>query len=173
MGLPKCPTGITGLDEVTNGGLPRGRPTLICGGAGCGKTLLAMEFIVRGATQYGEPGVFMSFEETVDELASNVASLGFNVKDLIRRKRMAVDFVRVERSEIQETGEFDLEGLFVRLNAMIHEIGGKGEEALAAVLASSLFMQLGHASLRALTRLMIIKGRSAGMATASKPHGRN
>jgi circadian clock protein KaiC len=124
-GLAKCPTGIQGLDEITTGGLPRGRPTLVCGGAGCGKTLMAMEFIVRGITQYDEPGVFMSFEETADELAKNVASLGFDVKNLIRRKKMAIDFVRVERSEIQETGEFDLEGLFVRLDAMIREIGAK------------------------------------------------
>ena len=123
--LEKSPTGISGLDEITNGGLPRGRPTLVCGGAGCGKTLLAMEFIVRGITQYGEPGVFMSFEETAEELANNVASLGFNVESLIRRKKMAIDFVRVERSEIHETGEFDLEGLFVRLDAMIDEIGAK------------------------------------------------
>jgi circadian clock protein KaiC len=124
-GLAKCPTGINGLDEVTNGGLPRGRPTLICGGAGCGKTLLAMEFIIRGITQFGEPGVFMSFEESAEELAKNVTSLGFDVNSLIRRKKMAIDFVRVERSEIQETGEFDLEGLFVRLNAMIVEIGAR------------------------------------------------
>jgi circadian clock protein KaiC len=124
-GLAKCPTGISGLDEITNGGLPRGRPTLVCGGAGCGKTLFAMEFIIRGITQFGEPGVFMSFEETAEELANNVASLGFNVENLIRRKKMAIDFVRVERSEIQETGEFDLEGLFVRLGAMIDGIGAK------------------------------------------------
>jgi len=121
--LEKCPTGISGLDEITEGGLPRGRPTLVCGGAGSGKTLLAMEFIVRGATEFDEPGVFMAFEETAEELATNVASLGFDVPGLIRRGRMAVDFVRIERSEIQETGEYDLEGLFVRLGSMIDEIG--------------------------------------------------
>src|SRR5512147_1055884 len=87
-GLPKCPTGIQGLDEITGGGLPRGRPTLVCGGPGCGKTLFAMEFLVRGAIDHGEPGVFMSFEESEDELAANVASLGFDVKRLIARKRI-------------------------------------------------------------------------------------
>src|SRR4029077_5533472 len=111
--LPKCPTGIQGLDEITGGGLPRGRPTLVCGGAGCGKTLFAAEFLVRGATQFGEPGVFMSFEETGAELKANVASLGFDLSDLVRRKKIALDYVYIERSEIQETGAYDLEGLFV------------------------------------------------------------
>ena len=124
-GVEKCPTGISGLDEVTEGGLPRGRPTLICGGAGSGKTLLAMEFIVRGVTEFSEPGVFMAFEETAEELAKNVASLGFDVNGLIARKRMAIDYVHIERSEIEETGEYDLEGLFVRLNMMIEQIGAK------------------------------------------------
>src|SRR5687768_553101 len=117
--LPKAPTGIEGLDEITGGGLPQGRPTLICGSAGCGKTLLAMEFLVRGAMKYGEPGVFMTFEETADELAQNVRSLGFDVGDLIKRKMLAVDYVRIERHEIQETGDYDLEGLFVRLEHAI------------------------------------------------------
>jgi circadian clock protein KaiC len=161
--LSKCPTGINGLDEVTDGGLPRGRPTLVCGGAGCGKTLFAMEFIVRGITQYDEPGVFMSFEETADELASNVASLGFNVANLIRRKKMAIDFVRVERSEIQETGEFDLEGLFVRLNAMIDDIGAKRVvldtiEALFAGIPNEAILR---AELRRLFRWLKDKGVTA------------
>src|SRR5438270_5314571 len=108
-GLPKAPTGIAGLDEVTGGGLPRGRPTLVCGNAGCGKTLLAMEFLVRGATQFEEPGVFMAFEETEDELTQNVRSLGFDLDELTRQKKVLLDHVRVERSEIEETGEFDLE----------------------------------------------------------------
>ena len=123
--LQKCPTGIVGLDQITNGGVPRGRPTLVCGGAGCGKTLLAVEFIVRGATQFNEPGVFMSFEETSGELATNVRSLGFDLDDLIDRKKLAMDFVRVERSEIEETGEYDLEGLFVRLNYAIDAVKAK------------------------------------------------
>lgn len=125
LGLPKAPTGIRGLDDITGGGLPRGRPTLICGGAGCGKTLLAIEFLVNGATQYGEPGVFVAFEETAAELAQNVRSLGFDLDDLIRRKLLAIDFIRLERSEIQETGEYDLEGLFVRLGHAIDLIGAK------------------------------------------------
>ena len=124
-GLAKCPTGIRGLDELTNGGLPLGRPTLVCGSAGCGKTLLAMEFIVRGARDFNEPGVFMAFEETEKELADNVASLGFNLPDLVRRGKIILDYVRIERSEIEETGEYDLEGLFVRLGSAIDTIGAK------------------------------------------------
>lgn len=123
--LQKCPTGIRGLDEITNGGLPRGRPTLICGAAGCGKTLLAMEFIVRGIKEFNEPGVFMAFEENADELAENVKSLGMNVKELIRQNKMAIDYVHIERREIEETGEYDLEGLFVRLESMIKHVGAK------------------------------------------------
>ncbi|HEY0961169.1 MAG TPA: ATPase domain-containing protein, partial [Pseudomonadales bacterium] len=123
--MPKAPTGIGGLDDITEGGFPRGRPTLVCGAAGCGKTLLAMEFLVNGATKYGEPGVFVAFEETAAELAQNVASLGFDLDDLVRRKLLAIDFIRLERSEIQETGEYDLEGLFVRLGHAIDTIGAK------------------------------------------------
>lgn len=123
--LPKAPTGIQGLDEITGGGLPRGRPTLICGSAGCGKTLLAMEFLVRGATEYKEPGLFMAFEETTQELSENVRSLGFDLNELVRQKKMVLDFVRVERSEIDETGDYDLEGLFIRLGAAIDSIGAK------------------------------------------------
>src|SRR5229473_4805750 len=123
--LPKCPTGIQGLDEITGGGFPRGRPTLVCGGAGCGKTLLAAEFLVRGAVRFGEPGVFMSFEETEAELKANVASLGFDLAGQVRRKKIVLDYVHIERSEITETGEYDLEGLFVRLNHAIDSIGAK------------------------------------------------
>jgi len=123
--LPKAPTGIQGLDDITEGGLPLGRPTLICGCAGSGKTLFAIEFLVRGAMEYNEPGVFMAFEETSEELAQNVASLGFDLKDLAAQKRMIVDFVSIQRSEILETGEYDLEGLFVRLGYAIDSIGAK------------------------------------------------
>jgi len=123
--LPKVPSGVHGLDEITGGGLPRGRPTLICGGAGCGKTLFAMEFLVRGATEHGEPGVFMAFEETAEELAANVASLGFDLRRLVAQRKLAIDYVRVERSEIEETGEYDLEGLFVRLQYAIDSVGAK------------------------------------------------
>ncbi|OHB49400.1 MAG: KaiC 1 [Planctomycetes bacterium GWF2_41_51] len=124
-GIEKCPTGIRGLDEITQGGLPRGRPTLVCGSAGCGKTLLAMEFVVRGITEYNEPGVFMAFEENAQELAKNVESLGMDVNDLVKKNKMAVDYVHIEKSEIEETGEYDLEGLFVRLGSMIDQIGAK------------------------------------------------
>lgn len=123
--LAKTASGIGGLDEITHGGLPRGRPTLICGSAGCGKTLFGMEFLIRGATQFNEPGVFMAFEETADELAQNVRSLGFELDRLIADKKIAVDYVHIERSEIEETGEFDLEGLFLRLGMAIDEVGAK------------------------------------------------
>src|SRR5512146_2754757 len=123
--LPKAPSGIKGLDEITGGGLPRGRPTLVCGGPGCGKTLLAMEFLVRGALEHGEPGVFMSFEESEEELAANVASLGFDLHRLEAQKKLAIDQVRVERSEIEETGEYDLEGLFVRLQTAVESVGAR------------------------------------------------
>ena len=123
--LEKCPTGIRGLDDITEGGLPQGRPTLVCGGAGCGKTLLAMEFIVRGIRDFGEPGAFMAFEENADDLAKNMASLGFDLPEMIRQKKLAIDYVHIERSEIEETGEYDLEGLFVRLGAMIDQVGAK------------------------------------------------
>jgi circadian clock protein KaiC len=123
--LPKARTGIDGLDEITGGGLPKGRPTLVCGGPGCGKTLLAMEFLVRGATQFGEPGVFVTFEETGEELAQNVRSLGFDLDALVADKKIAIDHVRVERAEIEETGEYDLEGLFLRLGFAIDSVGAK------------------------------------------------
>ena len=123
--LPKSPTSIKGLDEITGGGLPKGRPTLVCGGAGCGKTLLAMEFLVRGATEYNEPGVFVSFEETEKELAANVASLGFDLESLVERKKIWLEHIHVERSEIEQSGEFDLEGLFIRIHLAIERIGAK------------------------------------------------
>jgi circadian clock protein KaiC len=123
--LAKVRTGISGLDEVTLGGLPAGRPTLICGGPGCGKTLLATTFLVNGAVMFNEPGVFMSFEETSDDLIQNVASMGFDLGALVAQKKVAIDFVRLERSEIEESGEYDLEGLFVRLDYAIKTIGAK------------------------------------------------
>ncbi len=123
--LPKAATGIQGLDEITGGGLPKGRTTLICGGAGCGKTMLAMEFLVRGARDFGEPGVFISFEESAEELGENVASMGFDLNSLAAHKTLLIDHVRIVRSEIEETGEFDLEGLFIRLGLAIDSIGAK------------------------------------------------
>ena len=123
--LPKSPTGIEGLDEITEGGLPLGRPTLVCGSAGCGKTLLAIEFLVRGVELYNEPGVLMTFEETADELAANVASLGFDLRQLQADKMLRLDHVHVDRSEMEESGEYDLDGLFIRLGYAIDAIGAK------------------------------------------------
>src|SRR4051812_30361771 len=112
----KTPSGIAGLDEITMGGLPKGRPILVCGSAGCGKTLLGIQFLVKGITEYNEPGVFMSFEESAADLRTNVQSLGFDLKKLIAENKLRIDHVYIERSEIEETGEYDLEALFVRLN---------------------------------------------------------
>jgi circadian clock protein KaiC len=123
--LIKSPTGITGLDEITFGGLPSGRPTLVCGGPGCGKTLFAMEFLVNGVLKYNEPGVFMAFEEKAEELTINVASLGVDLDKLQKEKKIKIDYVHVDKSEIEETGEYDLSGLFVRLNYAIDTIGAK------------------------------------------------
>ncbi len=123
--LAKSPTGISGLDELTLGGLPTGRPTLICGAAGCGKTLFGMSFLVSGATRFGDPGVFMSFEEPALDLAQNVASLGYDVDALVADGKLIIDHVRVERAEIEESGEYDLEGLFVRLAYAIDTVGAK------------------------------------------------
>jgi circadian clock protein KaiC len=161
--LPKSATGIQGLDEITGGGLPRGRPTLICGGAGCGKTLFAAEFLVRGATQFDEPGVFMAFEETEAELSANVASLGFDLGSLVRRKKIVFEHVHIERSEIHETGEYDLEGLFVRLNHAIDSIGAKRVvldtlEALFAGLPNEAILR---SELRRLFRWLKVKGVTA------------
>ncbi len=161
--LPKCPTGIQGLDEITGGGLPRGRPTLVCGGAGCGKTLLAAEFLVRGAVQFGEPGVFMAFEETEAELKANVASLGFDLAGLVRRKKIMLDYVHIEASEITETGEYDLEGLFVRLNHAIDSIGAKRVvlDTLEALFAGIPNEAILRAELRRLFRWLKDKGVTA------------
>jgi circadian clock protein KaiC len=123
--LPKSPTSIQGFDEITGGGLPKGRPTLVCGGAGCGKTLFAIEFLVRGATVYNEPGVFISFEETEKELTANVTSLGFDLTDLIKRKMIWLEHTHLERGEIEQKGEFDLVGLFVHIHNAIESIGAK------------------------------------------------
>ena len=158
--LPKTPTGIQGFDEITAGGLPKGRPTLVCGGAGCGKTLFGIEFLVRGATQYNEPGVFMSFEETNAELTINVASLGFDLEDLIKNKKIILEHVHLERSEIEETGEYDLEGLFIRLGYAIDSIGANRVvldtiESLFAGLPNQLILR---AELRRLFRWLKTKG---------------
>jgi len=161
--LQKSPTGIQGFDEITAGGLPAGRPTLVCGSAGCGKTLFGIEFLVRGATLYNEPGVFMSFEETNEEIIKNVESLGFDLEDLIKNKKIALDHVHIERSEIEETGEYDLEGLFIRLGYAIDSIGAKRVvldtiESLFAGLPNQLILR---AELRRLFRWLKVKGVTA------------
>jgi circadian clock protein KaiC len=161
--LRKSPTGIQGLDEITGGGLPAGRPTLICGSAGCGKTLFGTEFLVHGATRYGEPGVFMSFEETGEELTKNVASLGFDLNDLVARKKLLIDHVQIERSEIEETGEYDLEALFIRLGYAIDSIGARrvvldSLESLFAALPNEAILR---AELRRLFSWLKEKGMTA------------
>lgn len=161
--LPKVLTGIQGLDEITDGGLPKGRPTLVCGNAGCGKTLFAMEFLVRGATLYNEPGVFMAFEETAEELTINVASLGFDLEELVSQNKLVLDHVHIERSEIEETGEYDLEGLFIRLNYAIDSIGAKRVvlDTLETLFAGLPNPQILRAELRRLFRWLKDKGVSA------------
>jgi circadian clock protein KaiC len=158
--LQKSLTGIRGLDEITGGGLPAGRPTLVCGGAGCGKTLLAMEFLVRGATEYGEPGVFMAFEETREELAENVASLGFDLKTLVAEKKLVLDYVYVDRSEFEETGEYDLEGLFIRLGHAIDSIKAKRVvlDTIEGLFAGLPNQAIVRAELRRLFRWLKEKG---------------
>ena len=170
--LEKCPSGIAGLDEVTGGGLPRGRPTLVCGNAGCGKTLFGMEFLIRGAVDYGEPGVFVTFEETAEELIENFRSLGFHLDELVEQQKLALDYVRVERNEIEETGEYDLEGLFLRLGLAIDSIGAKRVvldtiEVLFAGLTNTAILR---AELRRLFRWLKEKGVTA-VITAEQGDG--
>jgi len=169
--LPKCPTGIQGLDEITGGGLPRGRPTLVCGSAGCGKTLLAAEFLVRGAVLFDEPGVFIAFEETEAELEANVASLGFDLGKLVRQKKILLDYVHLERSEIQESGEYDLEGLFVRLNHAIDSIGAQRVvlDTLEVLFASLPNEAILRAELRRLFRWLKDKGVTAVITAERGP----
>lgn len=156
--LAKVATGIDGFDEITGGGLPEGRPTLVCGGPGCGKTLFALQFLVHGAER-GENGVFVSFEETEEDLLKNAASLGHDLPDLIRRKRFALEYVRVERSEIEETGEYDLEGLFIRLD---HALRSTRARRIVLDTIESLFAGLSNTGvLRAELRRLFawLKGR--------------
>ena len=170
--LAKSPTGIRGLDEITFGGLPRGRPTLVCGRAGCGKTLFSLEFLVHGAMQYDEPGVFIAFEETEEDLTKNVASLGYDLTELCRRKKLTIDYIRVERSEIEETGEYDLEGLFIRLGHAIDSIGAKRVvlDTIEAIFSGFQNVNILRAELRRLFRWLKDSGVTA-VITAEQGEG--
>ena len=172
LALAKSPTGIRGLDEITLGGLPRSRPTLVCGRAGCGKTLFAVEFLVHGAIDYDDPGVFIAFEETEEDLTKNVASLGYDLADLSRRKKLTIDYIRVERSEIEETGEYDLEGLFVRLGHAIDSIGAKRVvlDTIEAIFSGFQNTNILRAELRRLFRWLKDKGVTA-VITAEQGDG--
>jgi circadian clock protein KaiC len=170
--LEKARTGIPGFDEITRGGAPKGRPTIICGGPGCGKTMFAVEFLVRGATQFGEPGVLMTFEETAAEMTKNVASLGFDLKDLSARKKLMMDYVRIEPSEIQETGSYDLEGLFIRLQYAVDSIGAKRVvlDTLEAVFSGFSNQGLLRAEIRRLFRWLKDRGLTT-VVTAERGEG--
>ncbi len=170
--LPKAPTGIEGLDEITEGGFPKGRPTLICGSAGCGKTLLSMEFLVLGAMKYDEPGIFFAFEESSEELKQNVASLGFDLDALEADGKLIVDHIHIEPSEIEETGDYDLEGLFIRLGYLIDSIGAKRVvlDTLETLFGGLQNEAILRAELRRLFRWLKDKGVTA-VITAERGDG--
>jgi circadian clock protein KaiC len=170
--LEKTRTGITGFDEITKGGLPKGRPSIVCGGPGCGKTMFAVECLVRGATQFGEPGVLMTFEEPAEEMAKNVVSLGFDLKDLVARKRLVMDYVHIEPAEIQETGSYDLEGLFVRLQYAVDSIGAKRVvlDTLEAIFSGFSNQGLLRAEIRRLFRWLRERGLTT-IVTAERGEG--
>ena len=170
--LSKSPTGIPGMDEITGGGLPKGRPSLVAGGAGCGKTLFAIEFLVNGAMLYDEPGVFVAFEENAEELAQNVASLGFDLKQLIKQKKLVLDYIRIERTEIEEAGEYDLEGLFIRLGHAIDSIGAKrvALDTIEVLFASLPNQGVLRAELHRLFRWLKDK-RVSAVVTAERGNG--
>jgi circadian clock protein KaiC len=170
--LEKSLTGIVGFDQITKGGLPKGRPTIVCGGPGCGKTMFAMEFLVRGATQFNEPGVLMTFEETGDEMTKNVASLGFDLKSLSARKKLVMDYVKIEPAEIEETGTYDLEGLFVRLQYAVDKIGAKRVvlDTLEAVFSGFANAGILRAEIRRLFRWLKDRGLTT-VVTAERGDG--
>jgi circadian clock protein KaiC len=173
-GLKKVPTGITGLDEITQGGLPFGRTTLVTGGPGCGKTLLGMEFLVLGAQQFNEPGAFIAFEETAQDLTENVQSVGYGLEPLLKSKKLALDYIRIERSEIEETGDYDLEGLFVRLAHVIDSIGAKRLvlDTLEVLFAGLKDHGILRAELRRLFRWLKDRQITAIVTAESGPDGK-
>ena len=168
----KVKTGINGLDHILTGGLPDGRPTLVCGGAGCGKTLLAMEFLVNGARNFDEPGVFFSFEESEAELIMNFSPLNYDLADLIKNDQLRIDCIQIERSEIEETGEYDLEGLFVRLEQSIDEIGAKRVvlDTIEALFSGLNNQSVLRSEIRRLFRWLKFKGVTA-IITGEKGEG--
>ena len=170
--LDKSPTGIAGFDEVTNGGVPKGRPTIVCGGPGCGKTMFALEFLVRGAMDFNEPGVLMTFEETSEEMSKNVASLGFDLKKLAAKKKLVLEYVRIEPAEIQETGEYDLEGLFIRMQHAVKSIGAKRVvlDTLEAIFSGFSNTGMLRAEIRRLFRWLKDHGLTT-VVTAEKGEG--
>src|SRR5262249_35781051 len=172
VGLEKARTGIRGLDEMSGGGLPKGRTTIVCGGPGCGKTMLGLEFLVRGATEYNEPGVVMAFEETPEDLTKNVASLGFDLSDLVAKKKLFLDYVYIEPREIQETGEYDLEGLFIRLAHAERTVGAKRAllESLEAVFSGFSNEGMLRAEIRRMFRWLKDNGLTA-VVTAERGEG--
>src|SRR4051812_36955012 len=161
--LKKAPTGISGFDDITQGGVPAGRPTLVCGSAGCGKSLFATEFLIRGVMEFDEPGVLLTFEESAEDIKKNVASLGFDLDELIAQKKLVIDHVHIERSEIEENGEYDLEGLFIRLGYAIDQIGAK---RVVLDTIETLFSGLANqAILRAEIRRLFTWLKDRGMTT--------
>ncbi|MGH9744052.1 MAG: ATPase domain-containing protein, partial [Candidatus Acidiferrum sp.] len=170
--IQKAPSGIAGLDEITGGGLPRGRTTIVCGGPGCGKTMLGIEFLVRGALEFNEPGVLMAFEETPQDMAKNVASLGFQLDELADQKKLFLDYIYIEPSEIQETGDYDLEGLFIRLQNAVDSIGAKRVmfDTLEALFSGFSNPGILRAELRRLFRWLKDRGLTA-LITAERGEG--
>ncbi len=161
--LEKAPSGIKGLDEITEGGLPRGRTTILCGGPGCGKTMLGIEFLVHGAVRFGEPGVLMAFEESAEDIAKNVASLGFNLPDLVAQKKLLIDYIALEPRDIQETGDYDLEGLFIRLQNAVAKVGARRVmlDTLEALFSTFSNPAILRAEFRRLFRWLADRGLTA------------
>lgn len=163
QGISKSPTGISGFDELTLGGVPTGRPTLVCGSAGCGKTLFATTFLIHGARDYGEPGVFVTFEERPGDIVSNVASLGFELNKLVEDQKIAFEYIALDRSELEEAGDYDLEGLFLRLEAAIDSVGAK--RVVLDTIESLFSVFSNQAILRAEIRRLFDWLKDKGMTT--------